>query len=95
MVSDDAGLLRVLRHALRVGSSHSHGDRVARRVLSMNPRDIERYLPPAIGLEDLAARVEVVADRNPLTDDDKACVQAFRQGMETLRQREIPAQAEE
>jgi hypothetical protein len=90
MVGDDATLFRVLRHALRVGSSHSHGDRVARRVLSMNPRDIERYLPPAIGLEDLAASVEVVAGRNPLTDDDKACIQAFRLGMETLRRREIP-----
>ncbi|WP_081081299.1 P-loop NTPase fold protein [Burkholderia cepacia] len=95
MVGVDATLLRVLRHALRVGSSQSHGDRVARRVLSMNPRDIERYLPPAIGLEDLAARVEVVAGRNPLTDDDKACIQAFRLGMEALRQREIPERAEE
>jgi hypothetical protein len=37
MVGDDGTLHRVLRHALRVGSSHDHGDRVTRRVVSMNP----------------------------------------------------------
>jgi hypothetical protein len=73
MVGDDAWLLllRVLGHALQGGSAQTMGDRVARRTVSLDPNNIERFLPEPMTIEDVAARVHDIAARVTLTDDQQ------------------------
>jgi predicted KAP-like P-loop ATPase len=84
-IADDASLLRLLGHALQVGSSQTLGDRVVRRVLSIDPRNLARYLPDTMSIEDIAARVRVVSARVAVTDDQAVSIREFARGMDALR----------
>lgn len=82
---NDAELLRLIVDSVQVGSSQTVGDRVAHRLVSVNPRIFEPYLAPPVDLEALAARVfEIVATRQ-LNESETEAVRAFEAGMMLIR----------
>ncbi|WP_080434679.1 P-loop NTPase fold protein [Burkholderia ubonensis] len=89
-IADDAVLLRLLENAVSVGSSHTVGDHVARRLVKLDPRIFEPYLLSPLDLEALSARVNEVAASRHASETQIEAIRAFDAGMRAMREGRNP-----
>jgi predicted KAP-like P-loop ATPase len=80
-LDDDKALLRLLVDSMQIGTSQTQDDRVAKRIVSLNPRIFEPYLLPKKDLSNLAVRVNDIASNKQLGETEREAVGAFERGM--------------
>ncbi len=86
VLASDTYLPRFLEKYLRWGTRHGFGDRVARRVPHLNPKDIE----VVSDVSALEPRVQEMLRRADLTPDQRTAGEQFLKSMERVRQGEDP-----
>lgn len=77
VLQDDALLTHLLPKFLGKGTSHAWGDRVARTIYHLDPRDLERYFD----LDELLARVEALQPGLPADSLARIAADKYVRGM--------------
>jgi hypothetical protein len=89
-LDDDEALLRLLVDLMQVGTSQTQGDRVALRIVSVNPRIFESYLLSPVDLDGLEICVGEIEAGTQLGEIESEAVQAFEGGMVLIRNGRSP-----
>lgn len=84
VIADDALLPQFIGHFLNEGSRHSAGDRVSKKIVSMNPREFEPYLLPPFDLFALDTRVQQLVEQDQAIGSTEP-IREFQRGMALIR----------